>query len=214
MGIDLYYLEGSPPCCTVLLTAKAVGVELNVKVLDFVAKEHLKPEFLKINPQHTVPALVDDGFILWESRAIQAYLVDKYAKNDSLYPKCLEKRALVNQRLYFDLGTLYARLADYYYPQLFNKVPLNPEKLKKLEDAVGFLNTFLEGNTYAAGDVLTIADISLVTTVSTMECFNFDLSKYDNILRWYANMKVACPGYDRNEKRVADLKTYLDSKKP
>lgn len=42
------------------------------------------------------------------------YLADQYAKNDSLYPKDPKKRALVNQRLYFDIGTLYARFADYY----------------------------------------------------------------------------------------------------
>lgn len=42
------------------------------------------------------------------------YLTSKYAKNDSLYPKDLRKRAKVDQALQFDYGTLYARLADYY----------------------------------------------------------------------------------------------------
>lgn len=103
----------------------------------------------QINPQHTVPTLVDDGFALWESRAIMVYLVEKYGKTASLYPSDPKARAVVNQRLYFDLGTLYQRLADYYYPQIFAKAPANPDNLKKLEDAVGFLNTFLEGQTYA-----------------------------------------------------------------
>lgn len=96
-----------------------------------------------------MPTLVDDGFALWESRAIMVYLVEKYGKTASLYPSDPKARAIVNQRLYFDLGTLYQRLADYYYPQIFAKAPANPENLKKLEDAVGFLNTFLEGQTYA-----------------------------------------------------------------
>lgn len=150
--------------------------------------------------------MVDDGFALWESRAIQTYLVEKYGKTDSLYPKCPKKRAVVNQRLYFDLGTLYARLADYYYPQLFAKAPANPDNLKKLEDAVGFLNTFLEGQTYAAGDNLTVADISLVATVSTLEVLGLDLSKYENLLSWYAKVKATCPGYDINEAGIAEFK--------
>lgn len=96
-----------------------------------------------------MPTLVDDGFALWESRAIMVYLIEKYGKTASLYPSEPKARAIVNQRLYFDLGTLYQRLADYYYPPVLEKVPHNPENFKKLEDAVGLFNTLLEGQTYA-----------------------------------------------------------------
>jgi hypothetical protein len=40
--------------------------------------------------------------------------VDKYARNDSLYPKDIKKRAVVNQMLYFDATTMYHRILNYY----------------------------------------------------------------------------------------------------
>ena len=103
MPIDLYHMDASSACRSVRLTAKMVGVELNLKVLDLQAGEQMKPEFIKINPQHNIPTLVDDGFVLNESRAICGYLVHKYAKDDTLYPKDPIKRAVVDQRLYFDM---------------------------------------------------------------------------------------------------------------
>lgn len=209
MTIDFYYVPGSSPCRSVQMTAKAIGVDLNLKLTNLMAGEQLKPEFIKMNPQHTVPTLDDNGFYLWESRAIQAYLVEKYGKTDSLYPKDAQKRALVNQRLYFDAGTLYQRFADYYYPQLFAKQPANPENFKKIEQAFEFLNTFLEGQTYAAGETLTIADIALVATVSSFEVASFDFTKYANVARWYAKCKSTMPGWDINEAGLKEFKKFF-----
>jgi hypothetical protein len=47
-----------------------------------------------------------------QSHAINAYLVNKYAKDDSLYPKDPQKRAIVDQRLHFDSGVLFPRMRD------------------------------------------------------------------------------------------------------
>jgi hypothetical protein len=48
MTIDLYYIPASAPCRSVLLTANAVGVQLNLKYVDLFKGEHLTPEFLKV----------------------------------------------------------------------------------------------------------------------------------------------------------------------
>ena len=52
----------------------------------------------------------DSILLLNCSHAIMCYMADKYGKNDSLYPKDLRSRALVNQRLHFESGVLFARL--------------------------------------------------------------------------------------------------------
>lgn len=68
----------------------------------------------QMNPQHTIPLIVDNGFVLSESRAILGYLAEKYAMSMALYPNDPMARGVVNQRLMFDLGTLYQRTFDTY----------------------------------------------------------------------------------------------------
>lgn len=204
--MDFYYLPGSAPCRSVLMAAKAVGVELNLKRLNLMSGEQMKPEFLKINPQHSIPTLDDNGFALWESRAILGYLVDQYGDDDSLYPKDVKKRAVVNQRLYFDMGTLYQRFADYYYPQIWQKAPADPEKLKKMEEGLGFLNTFLEGETYVAGNKMTIADLSILATISTYELAGYDLKEFPNIEKWYSHISKDAPGTELNKQGLEEAR--------
>lgn len=50
------------------------------------------------------------------------YLVSQYATDDSLYPKDVKTRALVDQRMQFDLGTLYRRMADYFVSLFSNSI--------------------------------------------------------------------------------------------
>lgn len=49
MTIDLYYMPLSPPCRSIQMLAKTLGIELNLKVVDLFAGEHLKPDFLKVS---------------------------------------------------------------------------------------------------------------------------------------------------------------------
>ncbi|KAH8289029.1 hypothetical protein KR054_004308 [Drosophila jambulina] len=210
--MDLYYRPGSAPCRSVLMTAQALGVEFDKKVvINTRAGEQLKPEYLKINPQHTIPTLNDNGFALWESRAIMVYLVQKYGKDDKLYPKDVQKQALINQRLYFDMGTLYKSFADYYYPQIFFKKPADPENYKKIEVAFEFLNTFLEGQTYSAGEDYSLADIAFLATVSTFDVAGFDFKRYANVAKWYENAKKLTPGWETNWAGCLEFRKYFDN---
>lgn len=74
--------------------------------------EHKSEEFLQINPQHTVPTVVDDGFVMAESRAINAYLVDAHKPDDTTYPADPKARFIIDHRLFFDASVFSARMVD------------------------------------------------------------------------------------------------------
>ncbi|KAM3968083.1 glutathione S-transferase delta 3 [Aphomia sociella] len=210
MAIDLYYTPGSTPCRVVLLVAAALDIQLNLNVLNLPAGDQFKPDFLKLNPQHTVPTIVDGDFSLWESRAISRYLVNKFGAGSTLYPEDVQARAVIDQRLDFDLGTLYPRFGNYFYPQIFGGVKPDEALLKKLEEALVFLNTFLKDHKYAAGSDLTLADLSLVATVSTIDAVGISLKEYPNILKWFELVKSTAPGYEEaNEKGIQQFKNFI-----
>lgn len=109
MSIILYGFNGSPAVRATLLAVEALGVEVEIKELNILKGEQHTSDFMQINPLHTVPTIQDGDFAIWDSHTINAYLVDKYSKDDTLYPKDLKKRAVVNQRLFFDCGVLFPR---------------------------------------------------------------------------------------------------------
>lgn len=67
------------------------------------------------------------------------------------------------------------------YPQVFGGAPADKEKLAKIEDALKLLDGFLAGQKYVAGPTLTLADLSLIASVSSFEATDVDFKKYANI---------------------------------
>ncbi|XP_017102850.2 glutathione S-transferase D7 isoform X1 [Drosophila bipectinata] len=206
----LYYLPPSPPCRSILLLAKMLGLDFELKIVNILEGEQLKPDFVAMNPQHCVPTMNDEGLVLWESRAILSYLVAAYAKSDELYPTDIRVRALVDQRLQFDLGTLYMRLTDYYFPTMFIGAPLDEGKRAKLAEAVGWLNIILEGKQYSAAEHFTIADLTLLVTVSQLEAFEFELRPYKHIRQWLDRCKDHMAPYDYEELNASKATLLAD----
>lgn len=108
----LHGMKLSPCVRSAFAVAAALGVEMEYKIVDLINGENFKPEFMEINPVHSVPVLEDDGRYVIDGHAILSYLVDQYGEDDSLYPKDPYQRAMVDQRLHFDSGILYIRLRN------------------------------------------------------------------------------------------------------
>lgn len=213
MAVDLYMLEASAPCRAVLMTAKHLGIDVNKKTVNLMQQEQLKPEFLKMNPQHTIPTLDDNGFYVWESRAIITYLANKYAPDNDIYPKDPQKRANVDRLLYFDLGVLYKTLGDFAYGPLFRGEEKDPEKEKAFANSLKFLDGFLEKSPYVAGDHLTLADLSILATITFAEVTDFDLTSYPHLQSWLSKLKSQLPYFKEiNETGIQQLKSFIETK--
>jgi glutathione S-transferase len=119
--LQLYYTSGSPPSRAVLQTIRVLGIDVEVKSVDLMKGENLLPEFLKLNPMHQVPILVDDDFVVTESRAIMAYLVNSRKPDSDLYPNDPKKRAKIDERLYFDCNNFFELAASILVRKLIKK---------------------------------------------------------------------------------------------
>jgi glutathione S-transferase len=121
------------------------------------------PEFLALNPNAQVPVIVDEGFVLWESNAILTYLA---LKHGALVPVHPQRRALVDQWLYWQLGELNPAWS-YAVNALLRKNPAYTDEARIAESVARWTRmlTILDGQLmkqpFVAGDMFTIADIAV-----------------------------------------------------
>ncbi|KAH8357748.1 hypothetical protein KR200_002818 [Drosophila serrata] len=212
--VTLYGIDGSPPVRSVLLTLNALGLDFDYKIVNLPAKEQLKPEFLKMNPLHTVPTLDDNGFYLYDSHAINSYLVSKYGKDDSLYPKDLQKRAIVDQRLHYDSSVVTSTGRAITHPLFWeNNSQIPQARIDALEGVYKNLNLFLESADYLAGDNLTIADFHVTAAMTGFVVFlPVDASKYPKLAAWVQRIKEL-PYYEKaNGTPASQIIDFIKSK--
>ncbi|XP_045106874.1 glutathione S-transferase D7-like isoform X2 [Portunus trituberculatus] len=209
MAPTLYYFLMSPYSRSVLLAVRTLGLDVELKTIDLKKKEQLNPDFVAINPQHTVPTLVDGDLVLTESRAISTYLVSRYGKDDSLYPKDVVTRAKVDGLLYFDCATLCIRWRAVVHPVMKDGAAKPSEAaMKNLDEALKWLNDILaqHPDRYLAGTTHpTVADLSIAAWACTYVALNFPLAQHPDITRWLARCRENLVGFDECEKGAAQF---------
>ncbi|CAB0008924.1 unnamed protein product [Nesidiocoris tenuis] len=172
----------------VMMTSKLLGIDLDMRLLDVVKGEQFTPEYLQINPQHTVPALDDNGFKISESRAIAAYLTTLAPDGDKLYPNDPKKKALVDQIMYFDLDKVYKRVLDRFVfdvnaTPMVAGAPYTKVKGDLLDSTFRTLELYIARGPWFAGDAMTIADVAILTSVSLAEVSTYRLYQFPNKYR-------------------------------
>jgi len=195
--IVLYMSTRSTPCRAVWMTCKALGINFKITELNLTARDHMSKEFQKINPQHCVPTIDDNGFYLWESHAIMEYLCDKYAKDEDFYPRSdIQKRAIIHRLMYFDLVPLYYSISQWMYPQLCDGSGSDLNLAETVRVCLQYLEEFLKPGPYVAGEHFTVADIAILASVTFLEIKRYNFSAFPRIFAWLQRLKSELPYFD------------------
>lgn len=198
--MKLYYHPASTVSRPVALFIAENGLKLDMQVVDLFTGEQYQAPFEAINPNHLVPVLEDGDFRLTESSAILKYLADK--SDSPLYPKDLQQRARVNERMDW-VNTQVCRDFAYgfIYPQIFSFHKRRSDEAqlatvewgkKNAETWMKILNDNILGanNAYLCGNHITIADYFCASFVALGEITGSDFSQYPHIKNWLARMKA------------------------
>ena len=146
------------------------------------------PDYLKINPNGKVPAMVDGDFKLFESMAINLYLATKFNK-DNFYPASNEDRALCYQWSFWGMTELEKPLLTilidmFMTPPDKRKPDAVAEAQKALPKPFSVLNGALQGRDYLLGSTFTVADLNLASICSWSRPIKFDFSPFPNVGTW------------------------------
>jgi glutathione S-transferase len=194
--MKLYHFPVSPNSRRVLAVAYHLGIELELETVQLPKGEHLKPGFIKLNPNHKIPALVDGDFVLWESSAIMLYLLSKKPGN-TLYSSDPETQADINRWLFWNIAHWNSACGIFIYEHLVKKF-LNagdpdPAEIKKGEELfhrfANVLDHQLKDREWLVGNHLTVADYAVGASLDLKEAAHYPADQYHEIKRWYGSIE-------------------------
>ncbi|MWV16682.1 glutathione S-transferase [Pseudomonas sp. L-22-4S-12] len=186
--IDLY-TAATPNGHKVSIALEELGLPYRVHVLSFDKQEQKTPEFLRINPNGRIPAIVDDGFAVFESGAILIYLAEKAGQ---LLPADAKGRSRAIQWLMFQMGGVgpmqgQANVFFRYFPEkLQGAIDRYQHETRRLYEV---LDTRLGEAQYLAGDY-SIADIATFPWVRVHDWAGVSLDGLEHLQRWLAAVEA------------------------
>jgi len=152
-AIYINYL--SPVSRSVAAIAAELNLEVEIKILDLLKGEHKSEEYLKINPNGTVPSFVDGETMITQSRDIGKHM----AGGKPLYPEDEATRKKIDEILVYDDTEIFKMLGKIALPILLGKPPAGPEVHAEMHEKMLHVQEVLGDNNFLAGDTMTIADV-------------------------------------------------------
>lgn len=154
------------------------------------------PDYVAMNPNSTVPTIIDDGFVLWESNSICRYLANKH--KSPLYPTELKERASAERWMDWQLAVFGPAMAPVFQGLIRTK----PEdrNMKAIEAArdrwsntMAIIDRYLGETEYLAGPRFTIGDIPVGVMVHRWFALDIKRENYPNAKRWYDALQKRAP---------------------
>jgi len=184
-------LYGHPmSTCTrkVLMTLAETNTPHEFELVDFAKGEHKQPAHMARQPFGQVPALDDDGFGLYESRAICRYINDK--ASGQLVPRDLKERAMMEQWISVETSNFTAPVMKFVYQYTFHREQ-TPEVLAtaatQLDHALGVMEKQLTSHPFIAGSTFSLADICFMPYVEYAmgTPAKEHITKHPHVLAWW-----------------------------
>ncbi|XP_030192436.1 glutathione S-transferase theta-1-like [Lynx canadensis] len=201
MPLELFLDLYSPPCRAIYIFAKKNGIPFEFRSVELGRGEHLKPEFLKVNPLGKVPALRDGDFLLAESVAILLYLSRKYQTAPYWYPPDLQARARVDEYLAWQHTAIQLPAANVYLCKSllphFSGQPVDTVRLDrllgKLKPALQHLDQeVLAAKPFLATEQVSLADLMAFTELMQPTAVGCDLFRdWPRLAAWRARVEAA-----------------------
>ncbi|MBW4420792.1 MAG: glutathione S-transferase N-terminal domain-containing protein [Myxacorys californica WJT36-NPBG1] len=183
--IDLYTFT-TPNGRKASIMLEEVGVPYQVHVIDITKGDQFSEEFVAINPNSKIPAIVDHDtkITVFESGAILLYLAEK---TGALMLTDQVGRYQVLEWLMLQMGSVGPMFGQLNHFKKFapEKIPYAIERYEKETLRLyGVLDGQLAKHEYLAGEY-TIADIATFPWVATYEFQGLTLDKHPNLKRWF-----------------------------
>ena len=195
--MKLHVTPPSPRAFKVVAVLHHLGLEAELAIMDLVRGDQLKPDFIALNPNHRMPVLEDDGFVLWESNAIMQYLASKRPES-GLWPSDPKRQADVSRWQCWELahweracGTL---LFERFVKGRFGQGDPDPHEVargeREFHDFAHVLDQHLRSRDWLVDRTLTLADVSVGCWLTCAQLGRYPLDEYREIARWYRNLEA------------------------
>ncbi|KXN81348.1 Glutathione S-transferase 3 [Leucoagaricus sp. SymC.cos] len=194
MVLKLYGSPISPPVKLVATICYEMNVPYEFVPIDLMKGETKSAEHLARNPWGKIPVIDDNGFILYESRAIVRYIADKYsAQGPQLIPTDVHKRARLEQAISNEAFNWDRLVVPVLLETIYKKFlggEIDPVKVEQLTNDLGknldVFERILSKQKYIAGDELTIADFYFLPGGFALEKGGVTvIQDRPNLKRWY-----------------------------